>query len=145
MAVRIVMGSKLWIPYLAALAVATAVVVWTQSAGDAGPKASPQLVGRWSVGEERIELRADGSLGDVRILPSLCGGEPSPSASPRSLGGSWKDEGVGDYERIVLITFDDFHGPGRSCQVPFSHMTDESGKKLVPHVGDARQRGFRRQ
>ncbi|MFD8479656.1 hypothetical protein [Kitasatospora sp. NPDC059673] len=92
-----------------------------------------------------MELRADGSLGDVRILPSLCGGGSSPAGSSQSFSGSWKDEGVVDYERVVSITFNDFYGPGKPCQVPFGQMTDEAGTKLVPPVADARQRGFRRQ
>ncbi|MFF7991978.1 hypothetical protein ACFZDG_19555 [Kitasatospora xanthocidica] len=100
-----------------------------------GPEAK-DYVGRWSARDEVIELREDGTLGEVRLDGYFCLKAPVAAADP--LGeyqGTWKAGSVDDAGPGVFVTLRNYNG-GHDCQI----FLQEERKGQVTGLG-AQPRG----
>ncbi|MEU3574333.1 hypothetical protein AB0E96_38905 [Kitasatospora sp. NPDC036755] len=82
-----------------------------------GGSETKDYVGRWVARDEVIELREDGTLGEVRLDGYFCRKEPV--ASPGPLGeyqGSWKTGSVDDAGSGVFVTLRNYER-GQDCQI----------------------------
>ncbi|MGW7448458.1 hypothetical protein [Kitasatospora sp. NPDC054795] len=81
-----------------------------------GPEAKDYM-GRWVARDEVIELREDGTLGDVRLDGYFC--LKAPVASTEPLGeyrGTWRIGSVDDAGSGVFVTLRNYN-PGQDCQI----------------------------
>ncbi|MET8540595.1 hypothetical protein ABZW03_08055 [Kitasatospora sp. NPDC004799] len=108
-----------------------------------GPEAK-DYVGRWAARDEVIELRGDGTLGEVRLDGYFCLKAPVVAADP--LGeyrGTWKIGSVDDGGAGVFVTLRNYNR-GQDCQIHLQEHRNGQVTALFAQPRGDEQRRFSR-
>ncbi|MFG2905783.1 hypothetical protein ACGF13_12060 [Kitasatospora sp. NPDC048286] len=108
-----------------------------------GPEAR-DYVGRWAARDEVIELREDGTLGEVRLDGHSCLTGTARTDPLRAYQGTWQAGSVDDAGSGVFVTLRD-SGHGADCRIYLQEV--RGGRQVATLGGEPRgseQRAFTR-